>query len=195
MESAFAEAGLPNPDLHSVRRIVGLSLPQAIRQLAPDASDEQRHTAVESYKQVFRAMRLDGSLQEPLFPGMAELLRSLHGKGWVLGVATGKSMRGLKSTLAANGLLDLFSTLQTADLHPSKPHPSMLLTAMEDAFARPENTVMIGDTVYDMECARAAGTQAIGVAWGYHEGQELRDAGARAVAASAEELEELLHGD
>ncbi|MXO88882.1 HAD-IA family hydrolase [Altererythrobacter aestuarii] len=194
MEIAFSQAGLPAPDLGQVRRIVGLSLPQAIRSLAPGAAQDQQNVVLEAYKQAFRAARLDGSLHEPLFPGMAELVRSLHGRGWMLGVATGKSDRGLKSTLATNGLLDFFTTLQTADRHPSKPHPSMLHTAMEEALARPENTVMIGDTVFDMECAVAAGTGAIGVAWGYHEADELRSAGATAIAASARELEELLDG-
>lgn len=193
MDIAFASAGLSAPEPGLVRRIVGLSLPQAVRSLAPDASDDLQREVVEAYKQSFRAARMDGSLNEPLFPGMADLVRSLHGAGWVLGVATGKSDRGLKATLAANGLLDLFTTLQTADRHPSKPHPSMLHTAMDDALASPQNTVMIGDTVFDMECAKAAGTDAIGVGWGYHEADELIAAGARHVAASARELEELLH--
>lgn len=194
MERAFAEASLPAPDPGQVRRIVGLSLPQAVRSLAPDAAADQQHLIVDAYKQAFREMRQDGSLREPLYPGMEALVRSLHSKGWALGVATGKSDRGLKSTLAANGLLELFATLQTADRHPSKPHPSMLITAMEDTFAKPSATVMVGDTAYDMEAARAAGTDAIGVAWGYHEAEELLEAGARAIARTASELEELIHG-
>jgi len=194
MERAFAAASMPAPDPGQVRRIVGLSLPQAVRRLVPDVAEDQQVLIVEAYKTAFREMRQDGSLREPLYPGMEALVRSLHGKGWFLGVATGKSDRGLKSTLAANGLLDCFVTLQTADRHPSKPHPSMLITAMEDVFAQPSATVMIGDTAYDMEAARAAGTDAVGVAWGYHEAQELLEAGARAVAQTAAELEELIDG-
>lgn len=194
MERAFAAASLPAPDPGQVRRIVGLSLPQAVRRLVPDVAEDQQALIVEAYKTAFREMRQDGSLSEPLYPGMEALVRSLHGKGWFLGVATGKSDRGLKSTLAANGLLDCFATLQTADRHPSKPHPSMLITAMEDVFAQPSATVMIGDTAYDMEAARAAGTDAIGVAWGYHEEAELLEAGARAVAQTAAELEKLIDG-
>ena len=195
MEVAFAEASLPVPDRHQVRRSVGLSLPQAIRTLAPDADDAERATALDAYKSAFRAARMDGSLHEPLFDGIGELVRMLHARGWQLGVATGKSDRGLKSTLATHGLLDLFATLQTADRHPSKPHPSMLQQAMADTHAAPENTVMVGDTVFDMQCAMAAGCRAIGVGWGYHETRELREAGAVAVAATVTELEELLRGD
>lgn len=194
MLAGFAEAGLPPPDLHQVRRIVGLSLPQAIARLVPDASADQQRLAVDAYKQSFRQARIDGSLQEAIFDGIPELLKSLHAKGWALGVATGKSDRGLKSTLAEHGLAHLFSTLQTADRHPSKPHPSMLEEAMEDALARPENTVMIGDTTFDIEMARAAGVRAIGVDWGYHEPQELLDAGAEAVAKNPAQLAEMIGG-
>lgn len=192
MDIAFDLAGLPAPAPAQVRRIVGLSLPQAVASLAPDAPEQQRIHAVDAYKTAFRAARMDGSLHEPLFPGIAALVRSLHARGWALGVATGKSDRGLRSTLATNGLLDCFATLQTADRHPSKPDPAMLLAAMHEVSADPARTVMIGDTAYDMLAATAAGTAAIGVGWGYHEAHELLAAGASAVAGSAGELEEML---
>ncbi|HWK41853.1 MAG TPA: HAD-IA family hydrolase [Croceibacterium sp.] len=194
MDRAFAESGLPAPDRQQVRRIVGLSLPQAIARLAPHADAELQASTVDAYKQAFRAARMDGSLHEPLFAGITPLLHALHGKGWVLGVATGKSDRGLKATLHTHALLDLFATLQTADRHPSKPHPSMLEQAMAETFARPADTVMIGDTVFDIEMARAAGCRAIGVAWGYHAPEELIASGAEAVAKTPEELGELLRG-
>ena len=194
MTAAFAEAGLPVPDLHEVRRSVGLSLPQAVARLAPDANAETRDRAVEAYKQAFRRARLDGSLEEPLFEGIAALLGRLDRAGWTLGVATGKSDRGLRSCLMAHGVFELFVTLQTADRHPSKPHPAMLQQAMAEAGAEPADTVVIGDTVYDIEMARAARCRAIGVAWGYHAPAELLAAGAEAVAQTPEELGEMLDG-
>jgi len=193
MELAFTETGLPRPARPAIRRIVGLSLPVAVRQLAPDASDAQLLALVEAYKTAFRAARMDGSLHEPLFDGIAPLLHRLHGSGWVLGVATGKSLRGLAGLLAENQLGALFSTLHTADQHPSKPHPAMLEAAMDDTSAAPHQTVMIGDTVYDIEMARAAGTRAIGVAWGYHPASELIAAGAQGVAETPEQLEDMLN--
>lgn len=192
MELAFAQAALPAPARTEIRRMVGLSLPQAMRRLAPDAAPEQRALVAESYKLAFRAAREEGRLEEPLFDGVAQLLHSLHGAGWVLGVATGKSDRGLQGCLAAHGLSGLFRTLQTADRHPSKPHPAMLEQAMAEAMAAPERTVMIGDTAYDIEMARAAGVRALGVSWGYHTPDELLAAGAEAVARDAAHLEELL---
>ncbi|WP_338241150.1 HAD-IA family hydrolase [Aurantiacibacter hainanensis] len=194
MDAAFAAIGAPPPPHAQVRRIVGLSLPQAIRNLAPDLSDESQLAVVQAYKDAFRRSREDGSLREPLFEGMADLLHRLHGTGWMLGVATGKSDRGLASTLATHGLTPLFATLHTADRHPSKPHPAMLEAAMVDTLAAPEGTCMVGDTVFDMQMAAAAGVRAIGVSWGYHEPGELLDAGAQAVANDMAELEKLIDG-
>ena len=118
----------------------------------------------------------------------------LRGAGWTLGVATGKSDRGLTGCLTMHGIFDLFVTLQTADRHPSKPHPAMLEMAMAEAGALPGDTVMIGDTTYDIEMARAAGCRAIGVAWGYHAPEELFAVGAEAVAETPAHLGELLDG-
>ena len=193
METAFSDVGLLAPPRASVRRIVGLSLPVAIRQLAPDIPDAQVAEAVEAYKSAFRAARQDGSLHEPLFDGIAPMLHRLHEAGWVLGLATGKSHRGLTSLLAANRLTPLFATLHTADHYPSKPHPAMLEAAMAATLALPSGTLMIGDTVYDMHMASAAGARAIGVGWGYHEPDELLAAGAIAVAATTRDLERMIY--
>ena len=194
MAEGFAEAGLAPPDPHLVRRIVGLSLPSAVARLAPDETPEAHGRVVAAYKQAFFRARERGLVREPLFEGMAELLVRLHGAGWKLGVATGKSDRGLAGCLTMHGVFDLFLTLQTADRHPSKPHPAMLEAAMAEAGARPADTVMIGDTVYDIEMGRAAGCRALGVAWGYHEPAELLAAGAEAIAATPAHLGEILDG-
>ena len=192
MEAAFASTGLVAPDRNMVRRMVGLSLPYALRELAPDASDEQRHAVVEAYKTGFRDLRLSGALREPLYDGIAGLIDELSGEGWQLAVATGKSDRGLHACLDTHGIRHRFVSLQTADRHPSKPHPAMLEAALFEAAVQPGDAVMIGDTSFDMEMAVAAGVRAIGVAWGYHEAHELREAGAVAVAETAEELGELI---
>ena len=192
MESAFAAISAPAPPRAQIRRIVGLSLPQAIARLLPDADEADRAAVVERYKQEFRAARLSGRLHEPLFDGIADLLHALHAEGWALAVATGKSDRGLQATLEAHGLTQLFASLQTADRHPSKPHPAMLEAALADTLAQPEHAVMIGDTVYDMGAGQAAGVRALGVGWGYHEPHELLAAGAQAVAATPHELKDLI---
>jgi phosphoglycolate phosphatase len=194
METAFAQAGLPPPPRNDVRRIVGLSLPQAVRALAPGADPARQAAAVAAYKTAFRSTRESGQLEEPLFEGLRELLADLRAGGWELAVATGKSDRGLAACLAGHGIDRLFGSLQTADRHPSKPHPAMLEAALAEFGAAADQAVMIGDTSFDMAMARAAGVRAIGVAWGYHSPAELREAGAEAVAVSVDELKELLDG-
>jgi phosphoglycolate phosphatase len=194
MEAAFAEASLTPPSRTRIRRIVGLSLPQAVRALAPDASAEQQGAIVDAYKSAFRAARVERRLEEPLFEGLRELLTDLHAAGWTLAVATGKSHRGLSLCLSSHAIEHLFTSVQTADHHPSKPDPAMLAAALADAGAVADEAVMIGDTSFDMAMARAAGVRAIGVAWGYHSEDELRAAGAHAVASDVAELKELLNG-
>lgn len=188
MERAFTRAGLPAPENHAVRRIVGLSLPAAVRSLAPALSDEQNRAVTEFYRSSFRARREEGLTDEPLYEGIADLLRSLHAGGWSLAVATGKSDRGLAACLAAHGIADLFTSLQTADRHPSKPHPAMLEAALFEAGASREEAVMIGDTSFDMLMARSIGVAAIGVGWGYHGAGELLASGAAAVVETADAL-------
>lgn len=188
MEEAFAEVGRPAPPRCAIRRIVGLSLPQAIRTLDPDAPAETQAATVDAYRRSFFRAREEGRVSEPLFEGIADLLMALHAGGWTLGVATGKSDRGLNGCLVMHGVADLFVTLQTADRHPSKPHPAMLEAAMAEAGAAPADTVVIGDTTYDMAMAQAAGVRALGVAWGYHGADELLAAGAAAVAETPEQL-------
>jgi phosphoglycolate phosphatase len=192
MAEAFAAASLPPPDRNAVRRAVGLSLPQAVLRLLPDGDEALLLKVVEGYKQAFRTAREAGSLAQPLYPGMAALLAELSAAGWLLGVATGMSDRGLAHCLATHGLRDLFVSLQTADRHPSKPHPAMLQAALLEAGAAPDQAVMIGDTVFDIQMAGAAGVCGIGVDWGYHEPHELITAGAQFVAASPTLLGEFL---
>lgn len=192
MEEAFAAAALPAPPRRAVRRMVGLSLPQALTRLAPAASEAERARVLEAYKAGFFSRRSSGRLEEPLFDGLGDVLRRLHGDGWLLGVATGKSDRGLLACLDSHGIRDLFVTLQTADRHPSKPHPAMLEAALFEAGVTAQDAVMIGDTSFDVEMAQGAGAPAIGVDWGYHDTGELLRAGALGVARDAAELESMI---
>ena len=156
--------------------------------LAPALAEDKVAAVTEFYRSSYRARREEGLLDEPLFEGIAELLRQLRGAGWQLAVATGKSDRGLAACLATHGIADLFVSLQTADRHPSKPHPAMLEAALFEAGAQPHQAVMIGDTSFDMLMARSAGVRAVGVSWGYHAPHELLASGAASVADSMAEL-------
>jgi phosphoglycolate phosphatase len=177
MARAFTTLGLAPPDRSRTLGIVGLSLPIAIARLAPEASAATVEALVAAYKGSFSAMRSEGL--SPLYPGARQALETLRSTpDIVLGIATGKSRRGLDHVLEGHGIAGWFGTVQVADDHPSKPHPAMIAAALAETGTRPELAVMVGDTSYDMQMARAAGVGALGVTWGYHPPAALSDAGA-----------------
>lgn len=182
MEHCFEKSKLAPPDRGAVRRIVGLSVREAVEALLPEGDGALHDILAEDYKLAFHALRGKGLIEEPLFEGILETMARLDEAGWLLGVATGKSDRGLAFCLEHHGIARRFVTLQTADRHPSKPHPSMVVAAMAEAGAAPETTVMIGDTSFDMLMGRAADAHALGVSWGYHDIADLTEAGAHHVA-------------
>jgi len=198
LQESFAENGLDIPPLHVSRKVIGLSLVEAMAELLPGLGTEQHVQLAEDYKRAFMRLRAAGKVEEPLFDGVIELLDALERDGWLLAVATGKSDRGLRFCLETHGIHARFVSLQTADRHPSKPHPSMVERAIADAGSEPRTTIVIGDTSFDMAMAVAAGASGIGAAWGYHEAEELLDAGAVAVAAEPLDVLDLvrehLHG-
>jgi phosphoglycolate phosphatase len=192
MEECFARAELPAPPREATRRVVGLSLVEAMRAMLPDAEAGLHRMLAEDYKTAFQRLRGRGLVEEPLYEGVPDLLDALDADGWLLGVATGKSDRGLRLCLEHHGLARRFVTLQTADRHPSKPHPSMIEAALAEAGAEANSSIMIGDTSFDMAMAKAAHVAAVGVAWGYHERQELIAAGADYVACHPSRIPQLL---
>lgn len=192
MAEAFTIEKLVPPSDAAIRRVVGLSLVEAMRALLPTAENALHVQLGETYKRAFQKMRGAGLVEEPLFDGIAQCLADLDADGWMLAVATGKSDRGLLHCLDYHGLSRLFVSLQTADRHPSKPHPSMIHQAMADAGAAPETTAMIGDTSFDIGMGIAAGCTTVGVAWGYHDSSELFEEGAHFVADRPDQLSAIL---
>jgi phosphoglycolate phosphatase len=189
---AFAQHGLELPPPEVSRRVIGLSLTEAMAALLPDAPAEQHLSLAEDYKRAFWTLRAAGEVEEPLFEGVHELLDALEADGWLLAVATGKSDRGLRHCLESHGIHARFVSLQTADRHPSKPHPSMVSQAIADAGAAPETSIVVGDTSFDMAMAVNAGARGIGAGWGYHDAEELIEAGAVAVAERPLQVLELI---
>ncbi len=179
MDAAFGRAALPVPPREEVLGIVGLSLEVAMARLVPDLSAQDHARLAGWYREAYAGQRAreDVAMTSPLYPGAREALQALHGEpSTLLGVATGKSARGLDVLFGAHRLSSFFVTRQVADHHPSKPHPSMLRAALDETGVAPRDAVMVGDTEYDMEMARAAGVRAIGVGWGYHAPVRLRAA-------------------
>lgn len=169
---------LPPPAAALVRTGIGLPLHQTLSRLAPDGDAALHDSLTDTYKAVYTAMRQQPDHWEPLYPGVVETLDRLSAAGWLLGIATGKAKRGLLAVLDMHALKDRFVVLRTADDGLGKPHPFMLTSAMSEIGVEPADTVMIGDTSFDIEMARAAGTLAVGVSWGYHPIEMLQAAGA-----------------
>jgi phosphoglycolate phosphatase len=189
MREAYAALGVPYPGDVATRRVIGLSLVEAIARLSPDLDRHTHERLARAYKEAFLTLRTQPDFHEPMFPGALETLKALAERDDVLlGIATGKARRGLDVLLDRFGIRDLFVTLQTADDAPSKPHPGMILRAMEETGAAPRQTLIVGDTTHDMLMARNAGIAGLGVAWGYHPADELRHAGAHDVAETFREV-------
>ena len=195
MSRAFTAMGRPAPARPDILSIVGLSLPQAVARLAPDMDAAAVEQGAELYKRSFIALREErgGEASAPLYPGAREALERLQPRDELfLGVATGKARRGLDHAFRAHDIGHFFHTSQTADDHPSKPHPSMLHAALTETGVEPGNAVMVGDTTYDIEMGRAAGCRTIGVSWGYHPVSALSAAGADLVIEGFDALDAAL---
>lgn len=179
MKEAYGAHDLSCPPRERILSIVGLSLAEAFTRLGGAGVRASLDQLVESYKAAFRGLRQSPDHLEPLFPGARAALDALSSRADILlGIATGKSQRGVRAVLGHHDLLACFHTIKTADDAPSKPHPGMVQAAMKDAGVGPEQTIVIGDTSYDIAMARAAGARAIGVSWGYHPAGDLHAEGA-----------------
>jgi phosphoglycolate phosphatase len=186
--AAFGKFDLEPPTRERSLSIVGLSLHEAFTALAGPKAPVAG--LVEAYKEAFAGLRADPAHWEPLFPGAAQCLRWLAVQETVLlGIATGKSRRGVSHLLDRHGWETVFATIQTADDAPSKPHPGMLHQAMDEVGVRPEDSVMIGDSSFDMAMARAAGVLPIGVSWGFQPVAALTEAGADHIVDTYEALQ------
>jgi len=194
MGVAFTENKLPLLPREKVLSIVGLSLHEAIGTLLPKAEPDVLVRVTEAYRDAFSGLRGREDLHEPLFEGTLEALDLLADQDDVLlGIATGKSQKGLCNILALHGLENYFVTLQTADDAPSKPHPGMVERALFETGVSAADAVVIGDTSYDMIMARSAGAAGLGVSWGYHAPEMLSREGAHAVLGHFGELEGALN--
>lgn len=179
--AAWAAHGMAAPEAAAVRQVVGLNLDEALAALEPAADAALLASLVAAYRQAFFDLRRRDDHHEPLFPGILDLLDALAQPEVLLGIATGKNMRGLLATLERHDLARRFVTLQTPDTCRGKPHPEMVERALRETGIEPSATYVIGDTTFDMQMAYNAGVIGLGVAWGYHAPEALLRAGAREV--------------
>ncbi len=170
IQTAFGDLGQPPPSRDASRNIIGLGLSEAMAELWPEADEIQRDRVIERYRHHFLSANETPST---LFPGARELVDWLSANGYLLAVATGKSRRGLAMALEGTGLGDRFHATRCADETVSKPHPEMLLQIMDELGVRGSDTLMVGDTEYDLQMAQNAGASALAVCYGVHERERL----------------------
>lgn len=193
MKRTFADFGKPEPDVVTTKSIIGLTLDIAIARMLAQEVDAEVAQMTARYKIHFMDYRSNGGALEPLYDGIAELVDALGKRGdLMLGIVTGKSRRGLDAILAHHRMASAFHAIRTADDCPSKPHPAMVLECCAEAGIDVLSTTVIGDAIFDMQMARNAGAQAIGVSWGYSPVEALQRAGAHHVVTRTDEISELI---
>jgi len=187
----FGEFDLKCPAEDESLSLIGKSLELVLAQLAgPDAPVAKM---TEAYGRLLPVLREDPAFAEAPFDGAGDLIATLAARNDTrLAIATGHVSQAVEPALAKLGWRDFFSSVQTADKAPSKPHPGMLLQVLSETGMRAHDAIMVGDTAFDMEMAAAAGIASIGVAWGYHHGDRLRAAGAGQVVDTMAGLRALL---
>lgn len=174
---AYEGLGLAAPARETALRYVGITLDAIFPMLSPELDAATHAKLAQGYRDAYHRIRTEqgSKATSPFFDGMREVLDTLKTQDWTLmAVATGKSQRGLDAMIVDHGLSSYFQSAQAADHHPSKPHPSMVMACLAETGADAANTVMIGDTTFDMDMGRAAGVKTIGVSWGHHPVDQLQ---------------------
>lgn len=169
LQGACIDLGFEPPTDDRARHIIGLGLIDALRSSIPHVPESEYRRIVECYRVRFLAQ--DANLQ--LFPGVRAGLEVLLSRGYMLGIATGKSRRGLERALDSAGIRSCFVAFRCADEGFSKPHPGMLEAVMSELAVTPEQTLMIGDTTHDLQMADNAGVRAVAVSYGAHPKPQL----------------------
>jgi phosphoglycolate phosphatase len=184
-QAALRELELEPLPEERIRRAIGMGLRESVEEFYPGSAQEILGRVIERYRHHWLVTYKDHPV---LFAGVEETLRALAGGGYLLAVATGKSRRGLDRELQATGLAPVFHASRTADEAPSKPHPQMLLDLMAELGAGPRETLMVGDTGWDLAMARNAGARAVAVLCGSHRRAELEEHAPLAVLERVSEL-------
>lgn len=171
LQKACADIDIQVPNERACRQIIGLGLTQALQALLPGLPDEQHPRLVERYRHHY----LGRDAEIPLFAGVQEGIRDLHEAGFILAVATGKSLKGLERALDYTQLRPFFSATRCADQTHSKPHPAMVEEILDELMLERSQAIVIGDTSHDMLMAANAGVDRLGVSYGAHMPEELND--------------------
>jgi phosphoglycolate phosphatase len=171
LQKAGAHCGYRIPEPQAAKDTIGLSIENAVQALYPNADTAANNKLVASYSQTYFSKQLT---QDDFFPGVYDMLVKLKESGYQLAVATGKTRSGLTHALAATGTESLFDITRCADETASKPNPKMLHEIMQHTQSTADRTLMVGDSIHDLQMARNANVPAIGVVCGANSRESLQ---------------------
>lgn len=169
MQQAISELSFSPLDDAAIRHIIGLGLHEAATALYPDINNNAIETLANRYREIW----LNNAYDSPVFENASNLIRTLNKQEYFLAVATGKSRRGLDKILSKTQLGQSFHATRCADECHSKPHPQMIEELIDFCGVLPKETLMIGDTEYDLHMAHNAGADSLGVSHGAHSAEVL----------------------
>lgn len=171
LQAAGVKHGFAAPEPQAAKDVIGLDIQNAVQALYPEAGSQTRKNIIADYSQVYFSKKLS---QNDFFPGVFEMLNRLKDAGYRMAVATGKTREGLNQALRATGTEGLFNITRCADETASKPDPLMLHEIMRHTGTSPAKTLMVGDSIHDMQMALNANISSIGVICGANDEESLR---------------------
>jgi phosphoglycolate phosphatase len=169
--NAAKQCNLPCPELQAAKDVIGLSIKNAMHTLFPDAQEQTLERLINYYSQEYHSKEIN---KADLFPGVYDMLVQLKQAGFQLAVATGKNRNGLQKALHATETEALFCATRCADETASKPHPRMLKEIMAHTQIASQRTLMVGDSIHDLQMAANAHTSFVAVSCGAHSEDYLR---------------------
>ena len=185
MQMAAAKVDMPKLTDHTIQQIIGLGLPEALRKLWPEISAEQLLEMRRLYSANFS---IHSNVGADFFPQAHDFFEELQSLGYVLAVATGKTRKGLDEMLDGLAVREVFAITRCADETTSKPDPHMLEEILAELKLSSEQALMVGDTSFDLDMARAIDMDAVGMTHGAHESEILVASGAKALCHSLNDL-------
>ncbi|MEI6268754.1 MAG: HAD-IA family hydrolase [Methylococcaceae bacterium] len=171
LQQAADQCGIAVPEAQAAKDVIGLSINNAMQTLFPEIDPHTQAQLVACYSQQYNSKQIS---PDDLFPGVYAMLVELKESGYQLAVATGKTRVGLQKALKATGTEDLFCVTRCADETASKPDPKMLLEIIQHTQAAKERTLMIGDSIHDLQMALNAPISAIAVSCGANSAELLQ---------------------
>lgn len=171
IQQTIEQLGLPRQSDEAYSAVIGLPLKEMFTTLIPMSSDMAEECA-ETYRRLFDINNVPGSV--PAFPAVVDTLRELHGRGLKLTIASSRGKDTLPELVKEIGIGSMISLILSAnDVKNAKPHPEPVLLTLEQLGCKAEETLVVGDAVYDIMMGQGAKTKTCAVTYGNGTREEL----------------------